>query len=417
MGNTLVKNMEAPATFPVEKIRADFPILSITARNKPLVYLDNGATAQKPKCVIETEQEYYEAQNANVHRGVHYLSDLATRKYEAVREIVRQFLNATSEKEIIFTKGTTDGINLVASTFGRKYLQPGDEVLITEMEHHSNIVPWQIIGEERGATLKVIPVNERGEISLADVERLITEKTKIVSVVHVSNTLGTINPVAEIIGLAHSKGIPVLVDGAQAVPHMAVDVQALDADFYVFSAHKLFGPTGTGVLYGKEKWLNALPPYQGGGDMIDVVTFEKTTWNALPYKFEAGTPNIAGVIGMGRAIEYVQEVGLEGIGKHEHDLLDYTTAQLSEIPGLRIIGTAANKASVISFVVEGIHPSDLGTLLDTKGVAVRTGHHCTQPLMQKFGIPGTVRASFAFYNTHADADAFIQALKKAIALF
>lgn len=417
MGQTLVKNMEAPSTFPVEKFRADFPILSIQARNKPLVYLDNGATAQKPNCVIEAESEYYAAQNANVHRGVHYLSDLATRKYEAVRETVRQFLNAPAEKQIIFTKGTTDGINLVASSFGRKYLKAGDEVLISGMEHHSNIVPWQLACELQGASLKVIPVNDAGEISLADVEALITEQTKILAIAHVSNTLGTINPVKEIIELAHAKGVPVLLDGAQAVPHMQVDVQALDVDFYVFSAHKIFGPTGTGVLYGKESWLNDLPPYQGGGDMIDVVTFEKTTWNALPYKFEAGTPNIAGVIGLGKAIEYVSEIGLEKIGAYEHELLAFTTAEMEKIPGVRIIGTATEKAAVISFVVEGIHPSDLGTILDTKGIAVRTGHHCTQPLMQKFGIPGTVRASFAFYNTKAEAEAFIQALKQAIALF
>lgn len=416
--NTLTPNPNTKEFSP-ESVRADFPILETLVRGKkPLVYLDNGATAQKPQVVIDTLNHYYSALNSNVHRGVHYLSDLATRAYEGTRKTAQEFLNAKHEHEIIFTKGTTDGINLIAATFGRKFLQAGDEVLISEMEHHSNIVPWQMICEERGAHLKVIPVNDAGGMEMSAVQKMITDKTRIISIVHVSNTLGTINPVKEIIELAHSKNIPVLLDGAQATPHMRVDVQELDVDFYTFSSHKVFGPTGTGVLYGKEEWLNQLPPYQGGGDMIDVVTFEKTTYNGLPHKFEAGTPNIAGVIGMGKALEYVLSLDFEAVLAHEHDLLVYTTDRLlKEIPGMRIIGTAKEKASVISFLVGDIHPSDLGTLLDMEGVAVRTGHHCTQPLMRRFEIPATVRASFAFYNTREDADRFIEALKKAIALF
>lgn len=401
----------------IEQIRSQFPILNSQVHGKPLVYLDNAASAQKPLSVIQAVDAAYLEYYSNVHRGVHYLSDQATRAYEAARETARKFINAGKEQEIIFTKGTTDGINLIASSFGRKYLQEGDEVILSGMEHHANIVPWQLICEERGANIKVIPVSDEGELDMEAYANLLSDKTKIVAVVHVSNTLGTVNPVEQIIEQAHARNIPVLLDGAQAVPHQAVDVQALDADFYVFSAHKIFGPTGTGILYGKESWLNDLPPYQGGGAMIRTVTFEKTTFNELPEKFEAGTPNIAGVIGMGKAMEFIQEIGYEGIQAQELELLKYTTEKMEAIEGVRIIGTANEKAAVISFVVEGTHPSDLGTLLDVEGIAVRTGHHCTQPLMERYGVNSTVRASFAFYNTLEEADRFIAALEKAIAMF
>lgn len=412
--------MQTKTTFTpaeIEKIRSEFPILDTKVHGKPLVYFDNAASAQKPLAVTQSVDSAYLEYYSNVHRGVHFLSDKATRAYEGTRETVRQFIQAEHEHEVIFTKGTTDGINLVASSYGRKFLQPGDEVIVSGMEHHSNIVPWQMICEERGAHLKVIPVNDAGELEMDAYHAFLNDRTRIVALVHVSNTLGTINPVKEIIKAAHALDIPVLLDGAQAVPHMAVNVQELDVDFYTFSAHKIFGPTGAGVLYGKEKWLNQMPPYQGGGAMIRSVSFEKTTFNVLPEKFEAGTPNIAGVIGMGKAIEYINGIGYPPILAQEHALLAYATEQLSAIEGLKIIGTAQEKAAVVSFVVKDIHPSDIGTLLDVEGVAVRTGHHCTQPLMERFCVPATVRASFAFYNTMEEVDRLVVALKKAIAMF
>ncbi|MEM6271436.1 MAG: cysteine desulfurase [Bacteroidota bacterium] len=401
----------------VEAVRKDFPILQTEVRGKPLVYLDNGATAQKPEVVIRAIDAYYREYNANVHRGVHYLSDKGTRAYEATRTIAQRFLNAEHEHEVIFTKGTTDAINLVANTYGVRYVKEGDEILISGMEHHSNIVPWHLVAERTGAVVKAIPVTDSGELDLDGFRSLLSERTKLVALVHVSNTLGTINPVETIIAEAHALGVPVLLDGAQATPHMKVDVQALDVDFYTFSAHKVFGPTGVGILYGKEKWLNAMPPYQGGGDMIDRVTLERTTYNDLPHKFEAGTPNIVGVIAMGRAFEYAEQVGYDLIAAHEADLLEYATERLAELPAVRIIGTAEDKASVISFVVNGAHPSDIGTLLDMDGIAIRTGHHCTQPLMDRFAIPATARASFAMYNTRAEVDAFILSLQKAMKMF
>lgn len=400
-------------TFDVEAIRAEFPLLQREMRGKPLVFLDSGASSQKPQAVIDALGHYYTHQHANVHRGVYELSQEATDAYELGRERVRQFLNAPSTEELIFVKGCTDGINLVASSYGRQFLQAGDEVLISAMEHHSNIVPWQIICEQTGAQLKVIPVSERGELDMEAYEQLLSDRTKMVAVIHVSNTLGTINPVREIIAKAHERDIPVLLDGAQATPHMKVDVQELDVDFYVFSGHKVFGPTGIGILYGKRKWLDAMPPYQGGGEMIANVTFEKTTYNELPHKFEAGTPHIAGAVGLGAALEYVMNIGQEAIAQHEAALLAYATERLRAIDGLRIIGTAENKASVISFLIDGTHPYDVGTILDKLGIAVRTGHHCTQPLMDQFGIPGTVRASFAMYNNQADIDRLVAAVERA----
>jgi cysteine desulfurase / selenocysteine lyase len=393
--------------------RNDFPILSRKVHNKPLIYLDNGATTQKPNCVIEKEKEYYSSINSNIHRGVHHLSQLATGEFEAVRETVAAFLNAPTNEEIIFTKGTTDGINMIAACYGRTFLKEGDEVVISTMEHHSNIVPWQMICEERKASLKVIPMHPSGELDIDAFEKLLSDRTKMVSVVHVSNTLGTVNPIETIINKAHQRGIPVLLDAAQSVSHFTIDVQALDVDFLVFSSHKLFGPTGVGVLYGKSQWLNQLPPYQGGGDMIKEVTFEKTTYNVLPHKFEAGTPNIAGVIGLGEAVKYVQKAGFSVIQKLEDELLQYATEQLLQIDGLKIYGTAQHKVSVISFLLDGVHPFDVGTILDQLGIAVRTGHHCTQPLMQYYNIPGTVRASFSFYNTIEDVDALVAGVKKA----
>jgi cysteine desulfurase/selenocysteine lyase len=390
--------------------RADFPLLATRVHGKPLVYLDNAATSQKPRAVIEAITRFYETSNANVHRGVYWLSEHATAAYEGAREKARAFLNAREAREIIFVRSTTEGINLVASSFGRTNLVAGDEVLISAMEHHSNIVPWQLICEERGATLRVIPMNLAGELSLEEFERRLTERTKIVALVHVSNSLGTINPVREIVALAHAKGIPVLVDGAQAAPHMPVDVQALDCDFYTVSGHKMFGPTGIGVLYGKAARLEAMPPYQGGGDMIRSVTFAKTTFADIPAKFEAGTPHIAGAIGLGAAIDYLSRLDWGLVAQHERDLLGYASARLQEVPGVRLVGTAAHKASVISFVVAGVHAHDVGTIVDQQGVAIRTGHHCTQPVMDFFGVPATARASFAFYNTREDADALVTAL-------
>lgn len=404
----------AQKAFDIDKIRKDFPLLAQKMNGKPIVFLDSAASSQKPMQVIDRLNDYYRTGHANVHRGVYQLSQEATAAFEASRELVRQFINAPSEKEVIFVRGCTEGINLVASSFGRKFINQGDAVLITAMEHHSNIVPWQMICEERGAELRVAPIKESGELDMDAFYELLDERVKIVSLVHVSNSLGTINPVKAIIDRAHELDIPVLVDGAQAVPHAAVDVQELDADFYTFSGHKIFGPTGIGVLYGKEKWLEQMPPYHGGGEMIKTVTFEKTTYNELPHKFEAGTPDISGVIGLGEAIKYIQEIGYEHISRHEHDLLAYATNQLQQIDGLRIIGTAKEKASVISFLVDGVHPYDLGAILDKLGIAVRTGHHCTQPLMDWYGIPGTVRASFAFYNNRADIDTLVAGIERAV---
>jgi len=378
-----------------------------------MIFFDNAASSQKPFQVINALENYYEKSHANVHRGVYELSQKATDAFEQVRVKAKNFINASSIEEVIFVKGTTDGINLVASSYGRKFLTEGDEVIISSMEHHSNIVPWQMICEERGATLKIIPINDLGDLILEEFEKLISKKTKLISLVHVSNTLGTINPIKQIIDHAHSFDIPVLIDGAQAIPHMKIDIQDLDADFYTFSSHKMYGPTGFGILYGKKKWLEIMPPYQGGGEMIKDVTFEKTTYNELPFKFEAGTPNIADAIAFGAAIDYVNNIGLNFIAEQEIKLLTYATKRLKEIERLRIIGEAANKASVISFIIENIHPYDLGTLLDKQGIAVRTGHHCTQPLMNRFNIPGTVRASFAVYNTVGEIDTFVEGLKKA----
>ncbi|PCJ89658.1 MAG: cysteine desulfurase CsdA [Flavobacteriales bacterium] len=401
------------APFDVQKVRNDFPILNQKVHEQPLVYLDNAASSQKPKAVIEALEKYYTAQHSNVHRGVHYLSSRATESFENVRGKAQRLINAKHAHEIIFTRGTTEAVNLVASSFGKKFISEGDEVLISEMEHHSNIVPWQIVCEDKGAKLKVIPVNDAGELIFEAFEKLLSEKTKIVAVNHVSNTLGTINPVKKIIEKAHEFNVPVLLDAAQAVPHMKTDVQDLNADFYCFSSHKMYGPTGIGILYGKEKWLEEMPPYQGGGEMIETVTFEKTTYNDLPYKFEAGTPNIADVIAFGAAIDYLDSIGYEDISAYEKELLEYATEQLLNINGLRIIGTAENKASVISFLMDEIHPYDIGTILDQLGIAVRTGHHCTEPLMNRFGISGTVRASFAFYNTKEEVDVLVKGLLKA----
>ena len=404
----------SPALLNIEAIRADFPILSRKVNGKQLIYFDNGATAQKPQAVIDAIDLYYKNQNANIHRGVHTLSQEITVAYENARTTIQKHLNAAHAHEIIFTAGTTASINLVASSFAKKHIQAGDEIIISAMEHHSNILPWQQVCEEKGALLKVIPINQEGELLIDEFEKLISTKTKIVAVTHISNTLGTINPIKEIIAIAHSKNIPVMIDGAQAVPHTAVDVQALDCDFYVFSGHKLFGPTGVGILYGKEKYLNELPPYQVGGGTIKTVTFEKTEYADLPLKFEAGTPHISGGIGLAAAIDYIKNIGLEKIAAYEHELLLYATEALEKIAGVKIIGTAKNKASVISFSVEGLHPFDIGTILDQLGIAVRTGHHCTQPLMQFYGVPGTIRASFAFYNTKQEIDEFIKGLERTI---
>ncbi|SEA39671.1 aminotransferase class V-fold PLP-dependent enzyme [Pedobacter hartonius] len=400
----------------IEDIRKDFPILETEVFGKKLVYLDNAATTQKPVQVLKVLEEYYERYNSNVHRGVHSLSQQATAAYENARHTVAAFINAASSDEVIFTKGTTDGINLVASSFGKKFLHQGDSILISAMEHHSNIVPWQMICEEKGATLKVIPMDENGVLKMELLPELLDESVKLLSFTYVSNSLGTINPARELIRQAHAKNIPVLMDVAQAIQHMPLDVQELDVDFISFSGHKLYGPTGIGVLYGKEKWLNALPPYQGGGDMIKTVTFEKTIYNALPYKFEAGTPDISGAIGLGAAIAYVNSIGLDVIAEAEHELLTYALAKLAEVEGIQFIGKAEERASVISFLIEGVHPYDLGELLDKQGIAVRTGHHCTEPVMDFFGIPGTCRASFAFYNTTDEVDLLVAGIKRAAAI-
>ncbi|WP_454739567.1 SufS family cysteine desulfurase [Cupriavidus necator] len=400
----------------VERLRRDFPILRQTVNGKPLVYLDNAATTQKPQSVIACEAHYYSALNANVHRAVHTLSQRATDAYEAARDAVRDLINAAGREEIVFVRGTTEAINLVAASFGQR-LRPGDEILISAMEHHSNIVPWQLVCQRTGASLQVAPINDAGELMLEQFARLLGQHTRLVALTHLSNALGTVNPVRHIIELAHARGIPVLIDGAQAVPHLKVDVQALDCDFYAFSGHKLYGPTGVGVLYGKAALLDAMPPYQGGGDMIREVTFHRTTYNELPYKFEAGTPNIAGVIALGAAIEYVRALGLEAIAAHEHALLAYASAQAAQIAGLHMIGTAADKASILSFTLDGIHPHDVGTILDQHGVAVRAGHHCAMPVMERFGVPATVRASFALYNTREEVDALFAAVRAAQEVF
>jgi len=403
--------------FDVEKVREDFPVLKQTIHAKPLVYLDSAATAQKPFVVIDAIRKFHEVDCANIHRGVHELSQRSTAAYEETRGKAKRFLNARSRSEVIFVRGTTEGINLVASTWGRQNVSKGDEIIISALEHHSNIVPWQMLCEEKDATLRVIPMNDRGELILEEYEKLLGPRTRLVAVGHVSNALGTINPVRTIIDMAHRVGALALIDGAQAAPHMKIDVGLLDADFYTFSGHKVFGPTGIGVLYGKAKLLDAMPPYQGGGDMIRTVTFEKTTYNDVPYKFEAGTPNIAGGIGMGAALDYVTNLGLDRIAAYEHELLVYGTQLLSRIPGLRMIGTAREKAAVLSFVIDGIHPHDIGTVLDRMGIAVRTGHHCAQPVMDWFRIPATTRASLAFYNTTSELDALADGLRKVKEVF
>jgi cysteine desulfurase / selenocysteine lyase len=403
--------------YDVDEIRKEFPILSSIIHGKPLCYLDNAATTQKPKSVIDSDVYYYNHLNANIHRGVHYLSEAATKAYEDARIKVQKFLNASSEKEIIFTKGTTESINLVAQTLGRSILKEGDEIIISTMEHHSNIVPWQLIASEKKAKIKVIPITDKGDLILDEYKKLLSAKTKIVSVVYVSNSLGTINDVETIISLAHEQNIPVLLDAAQAVNHLPVDVQKLDCDFLAFSGHKLYGPTGIGVLYGKSHYLESMPPYQGGGDMISKVTFEETTFNSLPYKFEAGTSNIAGTIGLGAAIDYINSIGIDNIATHEHELLEYATQELMKINGLRIIGQSDNKCSLISFILDNIHPHDVGTFLDFEGIAIRTGHHCTQPLMDRFGVPATSRASFGLYNTKHEVDILVAGIKKVIEVF
>lgn len=397
----------------IESIRSQFPILDQELKGYPLVYLDNGASTQKPNVVVSSISEYYNTINSNVHRGVHQLSQIATDAFEASREAILKYINAGSIEEVIFTKGTTESINLVASSFGGTFLKEGDEIIITTMEHHSNIVPWQMICEQVGAVLKVVPMNDEGETIFSELEALISDKTALISVVHVSNALGTINPVKQIIDLAHSKDIPVLVDAAQSIQHLNVDVQSLDCDFLAFSSHKMYGPMGMGILYGKKKWLAAMKPYHGGGEMIKTVTFEKTTYNELPFKFEAGTPNVSGAIGMAKAVDFINGIGREAIHEYEDRLLKYATDEIKKVPGIRLIGTATEKSSVLSFLLDGTHPYDVGMLLDQQGVAVRTGHHCTEPLMDRLGIPGTVRASFAIYNNEQDVNRFIQALTKA----
>jgi cysteine desulfurase/selenocysteine lyase len=403
----------------VQRIRQDFPILHQKVHGRPLVYLDNAATTQKPNAVIEAMDRYYREDNSNVHRGVHALSERATQGYEDARMAVQRLIHAADPSEVIFVRGTTEAINLVAHSYGRTHVGPGDEIVISMMEHHSNIVPWQILCEEKGARLLIVPINDAGEILLDEYERMLGPRTKLVSVAHVSNVLGTINPVREMIEIARRRigNVPVLVDGAQAVPRMQVDVQDLGCDFYAFSGHKLYGPTGIGVLYGKAKWLDALPPYQGGGDMIAAVTFEKTIYNKLPYKFEAGTPNIAAAIGLGAAIEYLNQLGFDRIEKYEHQLLAYATEALAGIPGVRLIGTASKKTGVLSFVLEEVHPHDIGTILDQEGIAIRTGHHCAQPLMQRFGVPAMVRASLGFYNTPEEIDALVSGIHKVREVF
>ncbi len=401
----------------ITKIRADFPILSREVYGKPLIYFDNGATTQKPRCVVDAIVDEYYSVNANVHRGVHFLSQQATELHEGSRETVRRFINARTSAEVIFTRGTTEAINLLAFSFGEEFMKEDDEVIISTMEHHSNIVPWQLLAARKGISIKVIPMNDRGELLLDEYEKLFSDRTRIVSIAHISNVLGTINPVKEMIATAHAHGVPVLVDGAQSIPHIQVDVQDLDVDFFAFSGHKVYGPTGVGVLYGKEEWLDKLPPYQGGGEMIQSVSFEKTTFNELPFKFEAGTPDYIGTTGLAKALDYVSAIGLEQIAAHEHELTIYAMQRLGEIEGMRFLGEAAHKSSVVSFLVGNIHPFDMGTLLDRLGIAVRTGHHCAEPLMRRLGIEGTVRASFAMYNTKEEIDALVAGVDRVRKMF
>ena len=401
----------------ITKIRADFPILSREVYGKPLIYFDNGATTQKPRCVVDAIVDEYYSVNANVHRGVHFLSQQATELHEGSRETVRRFINARTSAEVIFTRGTTEAINLLAFSFGEEFMKEGDEVIISTMEHHSNIVPWQLLAARKGISIKVIPMNDRGELLLDEYEKLFSDRTRIVSIAHISNVLGTINPVKEMIATAHAHGVPVLVDGAQSIPHIQVDVQDLDVDFFAFSGHKVYGPTGVGVLYGKEEWLDKLPPYQGGGEMIQSVSFEKTTFNELPFKFEAGTPDYIGTTGLAKALDYVSAIGLAQIAAHEHELTTYAMQRLGEIEGMRFLGEAAHKSSVVSFLVGNIHPFDMGTLLDRLGIAVRTGHHCAEPLMRRLGIEGTVRASFAMYNTQEEIDGLVAGVDKVRKMF
>jgi cysteine desulfurase/selenocysteine lyase len=403
--------------FDVYQVRADFPILEQRVNGYPLVYLDNGATSQKPRSVIDAIVNYYTTENSNVHRGVHTLSQQATEDYEGARAKIRRFINAGDDREIIFTRNTTEGINLVAHSYARQNVGPGDDIIVSNMEHHSNIVPWQMVCEEKGANLRVVPIDDTGELVMDEYEKMLSPRTKLVSITHVSNALGTILPAAEIVRMAHDHGAPVLLDGAQAVPHMPVDMQELDCDFYVFSGHKLFGPTGIGILYGKAEYLEAMPPFMGGGDMIKSVTFEKTIYNDLPYKFEAGTPDIAGAIGLGAAVDYVTNLGFESITAHEDELLRYCTQALSSIAGVKLVGTAPHKAGILSFVMDKAHPHDIGTILDEQGIAVRTGHHCAQPVMQRFQIPATARASLAFYNTKEDIDALVKGIDRVLEVF
>jgi cysteine desulfurase/selenocysteine lyase len=407
----------ANTVFDVERIRADFPILSIKVGDKPLVYLDNAASCQVPRQVIDQLVHYQTTQHANINRAVHYLSEVATMEYEKARRRIQQFVNAREEREIIFTSGTTESINLVMHGYGRKFIKAGDEIILTTLEHHSNIVPWQMLAEEKGAIIRVVPINDAGELDIAAYEKLFNDRTKFVGLIHVSNALGTINPIKPLISFAHQHGVPVLIDGAQAAPHMVVDVQDLDCDFYAFSAHKLCGPTGIGMLYGKSSLLEAMQPFKGGGDMIASVTFEKTTYAAIPHKFEAGTPPIAAAIGFGAAIDYLESIGMDDIAAHEHELLSYATERMAEIKGLRIIGTAAHKTAVLSFTLDGIHPHDIGTILNEDGIAVRTGHHCAQPVMERFKVPATSRASFAFYNTRSEVDALIAGIRNVQKVF
>lgn len=411
---TAVKEM---SNWDVEKIRKDFPVLSQTVNDKPLVYLDNSASSQVPQIVIDRGSKYLEEEHSNIHRGVHYLSQHATTAYEAAREKVKRFINAREAKECIFVRGTTEGVNLVAYSYGRNFISEGDEIVISQMEHHSNIIPWQQVAEEKRAKIRVIPMNERGELIIDEYENLLNERTKIVAVAHVSNSLGTINPIKEMTATAHKFGVPVMVDAAQSVPHFPVDVQDLDCDFFAFSGHKMFGPTGSGILYGKREWLDKMPPYQTGGGMIRSVSFEKTTFAPIPDKFEAGTPAIAAGIGLGAAVDYINSIDFDAAAAYEHELLEYATERLSDIPGVKIIGTAANKASVLSFTIEGIHPHDIGTILDQEGIAVRAGHHCAQPVMQFFDVPATARASFAFYNTREEVEKLADAVQKVIEVF
>ena len=408
---------QSTSAFDVERIRADFPILKLTVNDKPLVYLDNAASSQMPQQVIDRLVRYQTTQHANINRAVHYLSEIATSEFEEARRKLQRFINANEEREVIFTSGTTDSINLVMHGYGRKFIRAGDEIILTTLEHHSNIVPWQMLAEEKGAKIRVVPINDAGELLIDEYEKLFNERTKFVGVTHVSNALGTINPIKEMIAFAHARGVPVLVDGAQAAPHIKVDVQDLDCDFYAFSGHKLCGPTGIGILYGRAALLENMQPFKGGGDMILSVTFEKTTYNTIPHKFEAGTPPIAAAIGLGAAVDYLSEIGMDAIAAHEHALLKYATEQINTMPGVRVIGTAEHKAAVLSFAVDGVHPHDIGTLLNQEGVAVRTGHHCAQPVMQRLHVPATSRASFAFYNSMDEVDALIAGIRTVQKIF